>query len=191
MSTTPSTISMTTHEFCRDKDVSDNGCLYKSFRFLNGTLESSDNKGLRSLVAYYIHKHENSDSLALKTDGKYKTVTDYCNEIKKGKLYGGKAELQALAMISNLVIHVVSIITAIDGRIKIKMLNYGEDKEVSRDSIYLLYDEEKTQYNPLYLINKEDSCKKLMIFSPNDDESVGEMLEKFIRQEFGGNKQYL
>jgi hypothetical protein len=178
---------MTTHEFCRDKDVSDNGCLYKSFRFLNGTLESSNNKDLRCMVANYILKRENSDSLALKTDGKYKTVKDYCNEIKKGKLYGGKAELQALAMISKLVIHVVSIIKTIDGRIDIKVLNYGEDKEVRRDSIYLLYDEEKTQYNPLYVINKEDSCKKLMIFSPNDDESAGEILEKFLREEFGGN----
>jgi hypothetical protein len=68
-------------------------------------------------------------------------------------------------------------------------LNYGEDNETSSECIYILYDEENQHYSPLYIINKENSCEKTTIFPPND-EIVKELLEKFIRQEFGGNKQY-
>jgi hypothetical protein len=44
-------ISVLTHEFCRRKIDGDGSYLYTSFRYVNGTVEKMDNKGLRSMVA--------------------------------------------------------------------------------------------------------------------------------------------
>jgi len=180
-------ISAITHAFRRGVVDNDGSCLYTSFRYVNGTLTTSENKCLRALVAGYIPNKKEWHSSVLESNTKYKTVKDYCDQIKKGNSPGGKFELQALAMIARLVICVISMTKTDQGNVNTKIFNYGKDEESFKECVYILYDEENKHYDPLYIINKEDPQEKLTIFE-RDDDAVSELLVKFIREELHGKK---
>jgi len=139
-------------------------------------------------VADYIRKHENLHLAILQSGTSCKTVEEYCTQIEKHNLWGGEPEVRALAMLSRTQIRLIYKTKSDQGGYITNILNYGEDKETFKERVYILYDEENKHYDPLYVINK-DSHEQLTIFSSND-ELVDELLEKFIREEFGGNKQY-
>jgi hypothetical protein len=154
---------------------------------VNRTLSTIDNKRLRSLVADYILIKEDLHRPVLDNNRKYKTIKDYCDQIKKGNLPGSKFELQTLAMIAHLVICVISMTKTDQGNINTKTLNFGAHVESFKECVYILYDEENKHYDPLYVINKEDPHEKLTIFE-HDDDTVSELLVKFIREELHGKK---
>jgi hypothetical protein len=179
--------SATSNEFHRGKVDDDSSNLCTAFRYVNGTLSTIDNKRLGSLVADYILNKEDLHRSVLDSNRKYKTIKDYCDQIKKGNLSGGKFELQALAMIGRLVVSVVSMTKTDQGNVNIKIVNYGEHVESFKECVYILYDEENKQYDPLYVINKEDPQEKLTIFE-RDDDAISKLLDKFIREELHGKK---
>jgi hypothetical protein len=174
MSTTLGIQSATTHQFCRGKVEGDGSCLYSSFRYVNRTRDAIDNK------------HENLHLAILRSGTSCKTVEEYCTQIEKYNLWGGEPEVRALAMLSRTQIRLISRTKSDQGGYITNILNYGEDEEAFKECVYILYDEENKHYDPLYVINKEDSREQLTIFSL-DEKIVDELLEKFIRQEFGGN----
>jgi len=179
--------SATNNEFHRGKVDDDGSNLCTAFRYVNGTLSTIDNKRLGSLMADYILNKEDLHRSVLDSNTKYKTIKDYCDQIKKGNLPGGKFELEALAMIAHLVICVVSMIKTDQGDVIIKILNYGEHEESFKECVYILYDEENKRYDPLHVTNKEDPQEKLTIFQ-RDDDAISELLDKFIREELHGKK---
>jgi len=71
------------HEFRRGKVDGDGSCLYTSFRYLNGTVQTMDNKRLRCMVANYIRNHENLHISVLQSGTLCKTVEEYCSQIEK------------------------------------------------------------------------------------------------------------
>jgi hypothetical protein len=139
-------------------------------------------------VADYIRKHENLHLAILQSGTSCKTVEEYCTQIEKHNLWGGEPEIRALVMLSRTQIRLISRTKSDQGGYITNILDYGEDEETFKERVYILYDEENKHYDPLYVINK-DSHEQLTIFSSNN-ELVDELLEKFIREEFGGNKQY-
>jgi hypothetical protein len=175
-------MTATKHEFCREQVDDDGSSLYTSFRYVTGNLDRVNNKSLRLQVADYIRGREKLHSLILESNTKYKTVKDYCNQIEKGNLSGGEFELHALAMLGKLVIRVVSI------TLDIKVLNYGEHAESYKECVYILYDEEKNHYAPLYIINKENLDEKSTIFQ-REDQMIRNLLDVFIQKDIYGKKK--
>jgi hypothetical protein len=116
-----------------------------------------DNKGLRSMVADYIRKHPNLHLSVLQSGTLCKTVEEYCFKIKKHNLWGGEPEIRALSMLFRKLIRLVSKSKTVQGKYVINILNYGEDIESFKECVYILYDEENKHYDPLYVINKENS----------------------------------
>jgi len=179
--------SAITHEFRRGKVDGDGSCLYTSFRHVNDILKSMDNKRLRSMVADYILKHPNLHLSALESGTRYRTVEEYCSQIEKHNLWGGEPEIRALVMLSRKLIRLVSKTKTAQREYVINIFDYGEDIESFKECVYILYDEEKKHYDPLYVINKENSKEELRIFQ-RDDETVSELLSKFIQEELHGKK---
>ena len=177
--------SATTPKFCRVEVPGDGSCLYTSFRHVNGSLNTIDNKKLRSMVADYIRKHENLHLTALQSGTSCKTVKDYCDQIEKNNLWGGEAEIRALAMLGRIVIRLVSMTRTDQGKIKINILNYGEDVESFKDCVYILYDDKHKHYDPLCVINKDISSETTTIFK-RDDETIRNLLDQFSQKELHG-----
>jgi hypothetical protein len=174
--------SAATHEFCRGKVDGDGSCLYTSFRYVNGSIDAIDNKRLRILVANFIREHKNLHPEVLESGTSCKTVEEYCTEIEKHNLWGGEPEIRALTMISRTLIRLVSRTKTAQGKYVTTILNYGEDVELFKECVFILYDQENKHYDPLYVINKENLVEKLTIFR-RDDEEVSKLLGKFIREE--------
>src|ERR1700722_6785067 len=102
-------ISAAIHQFHRGKVDDDGSSLYASFRYVNGTFDTISNERVRSLVADRI-KNRKLYRSSLENDTKYKkSDKDDCNPIVNGDSCSGENELEALAMLSRLVIRVVSI----------------------------------------------------------------------------------
>ena len=181
------TLSATTHEFHREIIDHDDSCLYTSMRYVNGTLNAMVNKRLRSMVADYIRKNTNLHSAVLERGTTCKTIADYCNQIEKGKLRGGEPEVRALATLCRILIRLVTMTKTVQGNVNITISNYGEHEESFKECVYILYDEENQHYDPLYVINKENPDEKLTIFGRND-QAVLNLLCKFIREEFHGER---
>ncbi len=179
--------SAITHEFRRGKVDGDGSSLYTSFRHVNDILKSMDNKRLRSMVADYILKHPNLHLSVLQSGTLCKTVEEYCFKIKKQNLRGGEPEIRALSMLSHKLIRLVSKTKTAQNKYSINIFDYGEDIESFKECVYILYDQEKKHYDPLYVINKENSKEELRIFQ-RDDETVSELLSKFIQEELHGKK---
>ncbi len=171
-----------TYEFCRGKVDGDGSCLYTSCRYVNGSFDGIDNKRLRILVADYIREHKNLHPAVLESGTSCKTVEEYCNKIEKHNLWGGEPEVRALAMISRILLRLVSRTKTAQGKYVTTILNYGEHMESFKQCVFILYDEENKHYDPLFMINKQDSNEKLTIFR-RDDEEVSKLLGKFIREE--------
>jgi len=134
-----------------------------------------NNTRLRSMVADYIRKHPNLHLSAVES------------EIEKHNLWGDEPEIRALVMLSRIIIRLVYKTKTVQGEYAINILNYGEDIESFKECVYILYDEENKHYDPLYLINKQNSDEKLTIFQRND-ETVSELLGTFIREQLHGKK---
>jgi hypothetical protein len=179
--------SATNNEFHRGKVDGDGSCLYSSFRYVNGIVDSIDNTRLRCMVADYIRKHEYLHLTVLQSGTQCKTVEAYCSKIEKDNLWGGEAEIRALAMLSHKLIRVVWKTKPVQGNYSINILNYGENEESFKECIYILYDEEKKHYDPLYVINKEEPHEKLTIFQCYNG-IISQLLDKFIREELYGKK---
>jgi hypothetical protein len=179
--------SAITHEFRRGKVDGDGSCFYTSFRHVNDILKSMDNKRLRSMVADYIRNHENLHLSVLQSGTLCKTVEEYCFKIEKHNLWGGEPEIQALSMLSHKLIRLVTKSKTVQDKYFINILNYGEHVESFKECVYIFYDAENKRYDPLYLINKQNSDEKLTIFQRHD-KTVSELLGKFIREQLHGKK---
>jgi hypothetical protein len=168
--------SAATHEFRYGMVNGDGSSLYTSFRYLNGILNKTDDDRLRSIVTDFLHKnkalyHEDLGSgIECKTDR-----------------WGDELELEALAMLYQKLIRLVSKTKNAQGKYVTNILNYGQYTQSFKECIYILYDEEKKYYQPLYLINKQNTDEKFTTFQC-DDETVSELLAKFIREELHGKK---
>jgi len=90
-------------------------------------------------------------------------------------------------MVSRKLIRLVSRTKTAEGKYVINIWTYGEDIESFKECVHILYDEENKHYDPLYLINKENSEEELTIFQ-RDDETVSCLLSKFIEEEMHGKK---
>ncbi len=178
--------SALTHEFRRGKVEHDVSCLYSSFRYVNGTWDTIDNKRVRSLVVDRILINNNLYTAASERCNRYTTVEDYCEQIKKGKLRGGKPEVRALSMIARIIIRQVSIAKNNQGNIHVTISNYGEEAKSFSECVYILYDEETKHYDPMYVVNKVNLAETTIF--KRDDATVLELLRKFIREELHGKK---
>jgi hypothetical protein len=178
--------SAVTHQFCRGKVDDDSSCLYSSFRYVNGTWDTIDNKRIRSQVADRIRKNKDLRSEVSLSDTDCKTVEEYCEKIVKHNLKGSETEIKALAMVSHLQIRLVYIMKNDQGKYTSNILYYGNNENF-RECACIIYDKENEHYDPLYISDMEDSCKPLTLFS-RDDESIDRLLEKFINDEFRGKK---
>jgi len=180
-------IPATTHEFRRGKVDGDGSCLYTSFRHANGMFDSINNQLLRYLVANYIRNDESLHLSVLESGTQYKTVEEYCNQIEKHNLWAGEPEVQALAMLFHKLIRLVSKTKTAQGKCVINILNYGENMELFKECVYILYDEEKKHYDYLYVVNTQNMNEISTIFQ-RDDEAVANLINNFVREELQGKK---
>lgn len=180
--------SASTSQSCGGTIKGDDGCLFTSFRVVNGIVKSITNGRVKDLVVEHILKHETLESLAVKTDGNYETVKDYSKAIKKNKFHGGKIEVQALAMISKLTIRVLSMKSAAGNTGRIEVSEYGYTSDPFKECVYMFYDEEKKHYAPLYIIFTDGSEPMKTIFE-RDDQAISELFVEFIREKRHGEKE--
>ncbi|CAF2757848.1 unnamed protein product [Rotaria sp. Silwood2] len=176
-------ISAKTHIFHRKTIDNHDASLYASVRFAHGNLEGIDNTRLRSMIADYIRKNENLQRLVLERNTSCQNIKDYCNKIEKGNIQDDELEFRALAMLCYLRIRVFSITKTSENNITINVLNYGEHVESFTECIYILYDEERKHYEPLYAINKQIPDENIKIFKC-DDETIVQLVYRFIQEEF-------
>ena len=176
-------ISAVTDDFYCDKTDRNDASLYTSFRCVNGTSKTISNRYLQSRVVDYIRKHSERYSSMLQSG----SVEKYCLQVEKGKVRGGKVELDILAKVGWTVIRVVSVTKTADNNVDIKIVPYGEEIDSFTECVYILCYEETGHYYPLYIANKEKPDEKTTIFRC-DDQIVAGLLEKFIRTEFPSKK---
>jgi hypothetical protein len=195
-----------THEFRRGKAPGDNTCLYWSFllvsklplmkifsedlfnKFLTkGLIEDKSkedlieaiNENLRIVVADYILKHTEMHCMVLNSTDKYKTVQKYCSAIKEGKFWGGDPELKALSDLFKIIICIIDL-TKITSYNCLLPSYYGEDNPLATKCVYIYYNG-KDHFDPLYMINIENSNDIETISVPND-QTVIDLLKKFIKE---------
>jgi hypothetical protein len=200
-----------THEFRRGKARGDHKCLYWSFllvfklrlieilgedlfnKFLTkGLIEDKSkeylieaiNEGLRIEVANYILEHTEMHRMVLSSTDKYKTVQEYCFAIEQGKFWGGDPELKALSDLFNIIICVIDL-TKITSDNCLLPSYYGEDNRLATECVYIYYNG-KDHFDPLYMINIENSNHIETISVPND-QTVIDLLKKFIKEKLKCN----
>ncbi|CAF0969770.1 unnamed protein product [Rotaria magnacalcarata] len=139
------------------------------------------NKQLRSRVADYIRKNENLKSLVIKGGTNGKSIDDYCNRIKTGKLQEDEIQIQALAMVCQLLIHVISMKNNLFGDDDIHISRYDAPVVPFKKCIYLYYDEEDKHYDSLYAINKENPMENITIFK-YDDQHMYQLATRFVQE---------
>jgi hypothetical protein len=146
------------------------------------------NEGLRKQVANYIRSHKELHNWVLNSGTSCKTVEEYCSLIEQGKLWGGAPELRALSELLNIIICVISM-TKSEEEKRVWCDYYGEDNQSAEKCVYILYDEEKGHYDPIYLMDMQNPSKKETEFDPND-EMVNDLLRTFIKEELKCNYYY-
>jgi len=204
-------ISATTHQFRRGKARGDGTCLYWSFllvfklrlieilgedlfnKFLTkGLIEDQSkedlieaiNENLRMEVANYIREHTEMHRMVLSSTDDYETVQEYCSAIEQGELEGGDLELTALSDLFNIIICVIDL-TKITSDNCLLPSYYGENNPLATECVYIYYNGED-HFDPLYMINIEDSNDIETIFDPND-QTVNDLLKKCIKEKMKCN----
>jgi hypothetical protein len=192
-----------THKFCRGTVPGDGKCLYWSFLLgirphlietlrnisfqpdLKNALNDS-NEDLRLRVAKYIREHTELHDLVLAEDEdeEYETIEEYCSAVERGELWGGDVEKKVLSTLFNILICEISPGITRAGKC-LNLRYYGEDNPLATECIYIYYNGED-HFDPLYVVEMENSNNKQTIFDPND-QMVNNILRKFIKEELGRN----
>jgi hypothetical protein len=143
------------------------------------------NYALRSRVANYIRDHEEMHETVINSTDRRYPVAKYCSLIKRGKLWGGAPELRILSNLYNTLICLISL-EKDKGKPCVRIFCYGEDNPTATRCTFILYDEEKGHYDPLYVVNTQNPDEKETIFERND-KTVIELLKKFIQDDLKCN----
>ena len=178
-------ISATTHHFRRERIDDVHSSLYRSILY---AIEDKDEtrlsiKRLRSLVADYIRNNNDLNNEISPGDNSRVKINEYCERVKKKDLPSGRPEVQALAIRGHLWIRLVSIKKTLQGDNDATFRDYGRYVSPFEDCTCILYDEERKNYDPLFIINKNDISDKQTIFKYNNQVAF-ELLCQFIREEF-------
>ncbi|CAF3682364.1 unnamed protein product [Rotaria sp. Silwood1] len=175
-------ISAKTHKFVRGHVPCDGTCLYWSaLAIFKQPLMDIYNEDLRMHTANYIRKHKETHYAIFNNSTKYSTVDEYCSAIEEGELWGGDLELQVLSNIYNTIICLITK-TEENGNSFVWSLFYGENNSSITTYVCILHDVQQAHYDPLYVMNIENTNEQETIFELNDN-IVQELLANFIRNE--------
>jgi hypothetical protein len=182
------------YQFCRGEAPGDGTCLFWSglavFKLPSTKL---CNKALRILTANYIRRHPDLHVWVLNSGTTCKTVEEYCSSLEQGRLLAGEIELKVLSKLFNTVICVI-FITKQGKEKKVWSSYYGSDNPLATKCVYIHCEElfrkkKEGHYEPMYLMDMQNSNEKETIFDPDDD-TVNQLLRKFIKEVLECNYYY-
>ncbi|UJR09686.1 hypothetical protein I4U23_013918 [Adineta vaga] len=133
-------------------------------------------------VTNYIRENEELSGLAKNSADRIHSAEHYCELITKRKLLAGAVELRVLSDLLDTLICII-FIRETNGKRTIITSSYGEDNRAAEQCVFILYEENKIHYSPLYMVNTENSDEKKTIFERNDTTMV-ELLKEFLKEKF-------
>ncbi|CAF0731505.1 unnamed protein product [Adineta steineri] len=172
-------ISETMYALDRKEVPGDGSCLYWSFLYAMSLLWLTA-QDLRNLVAHYILQMDIDDS-KLQFGADCQNRQQYCDKIRSGA-WGGESELVALSRMYHIIIKVVNLRRDQQQNLPVNPINHGEDDKSCTNCIYIIFDNAKLHYVPLYLYNKENLQDKRTIFDLHDT-CVDILLPDFVKNE--------
>jgi hypothetical protein len=187
------TISAGEYQFRRGEAPGDGTCLFWSaLAVFKLPSEEIYNEDLRIQVANYIRDHPDLHGWVLYS-GRYETVEEYCSSLEQGDLFAGDIELKVLSKLFNTVICVI-FITKQGKEKKVWSSYYGSDNPLATKCVYIHCEElfrkkKEGHYEPMYLMDMQNSNEKETIFDPDDD-TVNQLLRKFIKEVLECNYYY-
>ncbi|UJR09685.1 hypothetical protein I4U23_013917 [Adineta vaga] len=155
--------------------------LYSAFQYVNVSLNTITKERLLELLADRILLCKRLHPIVEKHKSSGESIQKYCNRIKKGKLPSGELALQALSILAGIIIRLVSIKEDDQGNVDALQKTYNDGYESTKDCVYMLYDEIKTQYYPLYFVDEENPTEKKTIFDRNDPKML-QFFEKYVKE---------
>ncbi|CAF3934799.1 unnamed protein product [Adineta steineri] len=175
-------ISETTYTLRRKEVPGDGSCLYWSFLFAKPSKLTV--QGLRDQVAAHVSNMD-IDDIQLQSGTDRPNRQQYCNRIRKGAWAGG-LELEALSQIYHIMIKVIILRKDQQQNSSIDIMPFGKDDKSCIDCIYIVFDEAKSHYEPLYLCNIKNLQDKRTIFN-RDNILVDFLLPDFIKRQIDSN----
>ena len=173
-----SDISEETHEF-RQGTL---GCLYLTLIAVLQVGSNIDKKRLRALVKDKIRQNQQrSESLSHDTDKNNSISEDTCNQVTHIKQTDEENELKALVSLCKKIICVIFITKEKDVITSVFAQYYGINS-LFQKCVYLIYDETKKAYLPLYLFDNNNPDQLITVFD-RKHRTIPILLKNFFKQD--------